>query len=89
MWFPVDDGMVNLGRVAYIKVGSYEVQFFNDARAELTTATFSSEEELRKYVERLQEELPYPLGATERDRFPAPREENLLEVVEEGEGDEK
>lgn len=89
MWFPVDDGMVNLERVAYIEVqDGYEIRFYNDHRARLTEASFETEKQLRKYLEKLKEELAYPLTALERERFPQPDAEPLLESggVEETDG---
>ena len=73
MWFPVDDGMVNLDRVALIRLEeSLEVQFFNDARAHLTTASFEDEHAFQEYVEQLQKELPVPIiDADDAERFPA------------------
>jgi hypothetical protein len=83
MWFPVDKGMVNLERVAYIEVtGTYEIQFFNDARAKLTEASFETETELEEYLHKLKEEVDYPLteDQTEHERFPSTTREHLLDV---------
>lgn len=80
MWFPVDDGMVNLDRVAFIQVAEgYEISFYNDHRAEMTKATFDSEDQLRQYLEKLKNELPYPVTETDRERFPSSAREPLLE----------
>ena len=86
MWFPVDEGMINLDRVAFIRVSEdFEISFFNDHRAEMSKATFESEEQLRGYLEKLKSELPYPVSAgEERGRFPSPERsrEALLEADE-------
>jgi hypothetical protein len=82
MWFPVDDGMINLDRVAYIEVESYAVVYYNDARAVLTTATFSSKEDLENYVTKLQKEISYPLVTGDSERFPDAERHALLDVAD-------
>lgn len=85
MWFPVDSGMVNLERVAFIEVtDELEIEFFNDHRAQLTSTSFDSEEQLRQYLEKLKAELAYPVTATERERLPSEEKEPLLEPAGEG-----
>lgn len=80
MWFPADNGMINMERVAFIEVhDGYEIRFYNDHRAELTKASFETEEQLRQYLEKLKDELAYPLGEEEPDRFPQASTEPLLE----------
>ena len=80
MWFPVDNGMINLERVAFIEVeDGYEISFYNDHRAELSRASFETQDQLRQYLERLKEELNYPLGEAEAERFPQSEKEPLLE----------
>jgi hypothetical protein len=80
MWFPVDDGMVNLERVALIRIGdNLEVKFFNDARAHLTTASFEEDHAFQDYVDRLQQELPVPmLDADDAERFPSETSSHAL-----------
>ena len=81
MWFPVDDGMVNLSRVAFIRVQEdLKVSFFNDHRAEMTEATFESEEQLRRYVDKLKGELDYPSEQYDPERLPSSHKEPLLEA---------
>lgn len=84
MWFPVDEGMVNLERVAYIEVqDGYEIQFYNDHRAPLTKASFETEKQLRKYLEKLKDELSYPIAESERGRLPGSVSEPLLTTGDE------
>lgn len=83
MWFPVDNGMVNLDRVAYIRVQEdLEVSFYNDHRAEMTSATFETEEHLRTYLAKLKGELDFPSVEYDPDRFPHGQDEPLLEAEE-------
>ncbi len=88
MWFPVDDGMVNLERVALIRIGdSLDVKFFNDARAHLTTASFDNERAFREYVDQLQQELPAPImEAEEAEKFPA--DTSVLTLASSGTADD-
>lgn len=84
MWFPVDEGMVNLDRVAYIEVhDGYEIRFYNDHRASLTEASFETEKQLREYLEKLKEELSYPIAEAEPGRFPRSVSDPLLAPGEE------
>jgi len=79
MWFPVDEGMVNLERVAYIEVqDGYEIRFYNDHRATLTKASFETEKQLREYLEKLKDEVSYPLAESERSRLPRSVSDPLL-----------
>jgi hypothetical protein len=80
MWFPADQGMINLDRVAFIEVrDDLEISFYNDHQAEMTKATFESEKQLRRYLEKLKSELSYPVPTDEHDRFPEPNRAPLLE----------
>jgi hypothetical protein len=88
MWFPVDDGMINLDRVAYIEVESFAVVYYNDARAVLTTASFSSKEDLENYVKKLQEEISYPLLTDDSGRFPDAERHALLDVADKDDADD-
>lgn len=73
MWFPVDEGMINLERVAFIRVTEgFEISFYNDHRAQISKATFESKDQLRGYLEKLKSELPYPVEPGDRERFPSP-----------------
>jgi hypothetical protein len=80
MWFPADRGMINLDRVAFIEVSDdLEISFYNEHQAEMTKATFESEKQLRRYLEKLKSELSYPVPTDEHDRFPEPDRAPLLE----------
>lgn len=89
MWFPVDNGMVNLDRVAYIEVtGAYDIHFFNDARAKLAEVSFETETELEEYLHKLKEEVDYPMmgdDPDEHDRFPHATREHLLDIDQQDE----